>query len=58
MAKDIGPELVQFLSPEDRLNGLSRADLLKYLSDNAQQCPLNAAERRILQQLLADRTDS
>ncbi len=43
MAKDIGPELLPFLSPEERLRGLSLEEILR---------ELNAEERRTLKQLL------
>ena len=46
------------LTSEDRLHGLSSQDLLKHLSINAQQRPLDAEERRILQQLLANQGDN
>ena len=61
MAKDIGPELLPFLAPEDlikhlssedRLRGLSPVDVLKHLLADAQQRPLNAEEKRLLKQLL------
>ena len=61
MAKDIGPELLAFLTPEERLQGLgpetllehlSLRDLLRHLSTQAQRRQLNAEERRLLKQAL------
>ena len=52
MAKDIGPELLPFISPEELLKHLSPRDLIRYLNTEEQRRQLNAEERSMLKQLL------
>lgn len=52
IAKDIGTELLPFLSPEDRLRGLSANEILKHLNPEEIARGLSAEERGMLKQLL------
>jgi hypothetical protein len=58
IAKDIGKELMPFLSPEDIVRGLSPEVLVRILTPEEQLIGLTPEERKKLKQLLEEEDES